>query len=55
MKSVVLKAIMKRYGGLTSLYEHMRECEDTVLVNLESDVNDEYDMYEILAMIEKTY
>jgi hypothetical protein len=54
MESKVLKAIMERYGSLTTLYSVMRECTDTVLVNLTSDVNDEFDEEEILAMITKT-
>lgn len=55
MEEVVLKAIMERYGGLTVLYQAMREDQDTVLVNLEDDVDYKYDTDEILGMIEKTY
>lgn len=55
MKSEVLKAIMERYVNLTNLYEAMRECEDTVLVNLASDVDDKYSEDEILNMIQSTY
>jgi hypothetical protein len=53
MESSVMKAIMSRYGGLTGMYDAMREDVDTVIVNLESDVNNEFDSNEILLMIEK--
>ncbi len=34
----IIKAIMNRYGGLVPLYEDMREDEDTVVMNLLTDV-----------------
>ncbi len=54
MESVVLKAIIERYGGLVALYEYMRDDEDTVLVNLSSDIDGQFSEDEILAMIEAT-
>ena len=53
MDSILLKAIMDRYGGLTLLYSCMSECEDTVLVNLESDLNEALNEDEILIQIQK--
>lgn len=50
--SNILNAIMKRYGSLTDLYESMRECTDTVLVNLEEDSG--IDMNEIEDYIMQT-
>lgn len=38
-KTIVLSAIMKRYGGLVPLRNAMNEDEDVVLTNLESDVS----------------
>ena len=54
METIVLNAIMKRYKGLTVLYESMRQCEDTVLINLANDINGAYDENQILNMIMKT-
>jgi hypothetical protein len=54
MNSKVLKAIMERFNGLRPLYEAMREDEDTVLVNLADDLDDEFTEEEILAEIHKT-
>jgi hypothetical protein len=54
MKTIVLKAIWNRYGNLSNLYNCMNECEDTVLVNLCDDINDEYTEHEILSMIQET-
>ena len=54
MEEIVLNAIWKRYGDLTGLYSAMREDEDTVMVNLEDDVDNKFDMDEILLMIQKT-
>jgi len=54
METIVLNAIMKRYKGLTVLYESMRECEDTVLINLSDDISNAYDEDEILEMITQT-
>ena len=47
----VISAIMSRYGSLTDLYSAMSECEDTVLCNLESDINGVCDMDEISEII----
>lgn len=55
MKSIVLKAIMNRYNNLSTLYQYMRECEDTVLINLCDDINDIYTDKEVLLMIQKTF
>ena len=54
METIVLKAIMKRYKGLTVLYQSMRECEDTVLINLANDINNAYNEDEIFEMITQT-
>ena len=54
MESKILKAIMERYNGLTNLYEAMREDEDVVLINLNSDVNNEFSELEILKEIKAT-
>ncbi len=54
MDTVVINAVMKRYGNLSMLYEAMNECEDTVLVNLSDDVNCVYTEDEILRMINLT-
>ena len=54
METIVLNAIMKRYKGLTVLYESMRECEDTVLINLANDINNAYNEDEIFEMIKLT-
>ena len=37
----MLKAIMERYGSLSTLKQALYEDTDTVLVNLCDDVNDE--------------
>ena len=50
----VLKAVMERYGGLTTLKLAMWEDEDTVLVNLDDDIgDDECSEDEILPIIHK--
>tara|TARA_R110000822_G_scaffold125854_3_gene260851 strand:- start:170 stop:337 length:168 start_codon:yes stop_codon:yes gene_type:complete len=54
MKTILLKAIMERYGNLTTLYDSMSECEDTVLVNLSDDLEYKLDEEEILNQIHKT-
>ncbi len=53
METIVLNAIMKRYNGLTVLYEAMKQCEDTVLINLANDIDNAYNENEILEMIMK--
>lgn len=55
MKSDILNAIMKRYGGLTNLYSAMQDCLDTVLVNLVDDLEDKYTEDFILNEIYKSY
>lgn len=50
-QSRVLKAVMERYGGLSALKLAMWEDEDTVLVNLADDLNDELEEEEILTII----
>ena len=54
MDSILLKAIMDRYGNLLTLYECMREDVDTVLVNLADDTEYELDEFEIEQQINKT-
>ena len=44
----ILKAIMERYGSLSTLKMAMYEDTDTVLVNLADDMNDEISEEEIL-------
>jgi hypothetical protein len=53
IETVVLKAIMERYGSLSTLKLAMYEDTDTVLVNLMDDVNDEFDEEQILLYIHK--
>ena len=36
--TIILNAIMSRYGGLVTLSSAVGECMDTVLVNLEDDI-----------------
>jgi hypothetical protein len=50
-KREILKAIMERYGSLSTLRVAMYEDTDTVLVNLCDDLNDEYEEGEILDYI----
>jgi hypothetical protein len=47
----VLSAVMKRYGGLSVLFQAMDEDEDVVLTNLEDDTG--IDEKEILEVIHK--
>ncbi len=51
--SRILKAIMERYGSLSTLKLAMWEDEDVVLVNLADDLNDELYEDEILKYIHK--
>ena len=51
--TIMLKAIMERYGGLSTLKQAMYECTDTVLVNLCADVNDTITEDEFLLYIRK--
>ena len=51
MRDRVLKAIMERYAGLVNLKSAMWEDEDTVLVNLCDDLNDEFTETEVLLVI----
>jgi predicted NAD-dependent protein-ADP-ribosyltransferase YbiA (DUF1768 family) len=52
-ETIMLKAIMERYGGLSTLRQALYECTDTVLVNLCDDVNDEVTEDEFLLYIRK--
>jgi len=47
MKKEILKAIMERYGSLSTLKTAMYEDLDTVIVNLSADLDDEYSEEEI--------
>ena len=51
--TIMLKAIMQRYGGLSTLKQAMYEDTDTVLVNLCDDVNDTITEDEFLLYIRK--
>jgi hypothetical protein len=51
--SRILKAIMERYGSLSTLRVAMYEDTDTVLVNLADDLNDELYEDEILKYIHR--
>ena len=52
-KPEMLEAIMERYGSVSTLKMCMYEDTDTVLVNLEDDLNNEYSEDEILTYIHK--
>ena len=49
----VLKAVMERYGSLSTLKMAMWEDEDVVAVNLADDLNDELYEDEILDIVRK--
>lgn len=51
MRIKVLKAITLRYGSLATLKLAMWEDEDTVLVNLVDDLNDEIEENDLLTII----
>jgi hypothetical protein len=51
--TIMLKAIMERYGGLATLKQALYECTDTVLVNLCIDVDDKITEDEFLLYIRK--
>lgn len=51
--TIMLKAIMERYGGLSTLKQAMYEDTDTVLVNLCDDVDDAITETEFLLYIRK--
>jgi hypothetical protein len=53
IETVVLKAIMERYGSLSTLKVAMYEDTDTVLVNLCDDIDDKFSEDEILLYIRK--
>lgn len=53
-ETIMLKAIMERYGSLSTLKMAMYEDTDTVLVNLCDDTNDEITEDEFLLYIRKT-
>ena len=50
MKRKLTKAIEERYGSIENLIDAMRECQDTVYVNLADDIDD--DIYEVEKAIE---
>jgi hypothetical protein len=52
-ESKILKAIMERYGSLSTLRVAMYEDSDTVLVNLADDLNDKIWEDDILKYIHK--
>ena len=47
----ILKAIMERYGSISTLKMAMYECTDTVLVNLEDDLEYEVSESKILELL----
>jgi hypothetical protein len=53
IETVVLKAIIERYGSLSTLRVAMYEDTDTVLVNLCDDIDDKFSEDEILLYIRK--
>ena len=53
IRDKILKAIMERYLGLSTLKMAMWEDEDVVLVNLADDLNDEVTEEEILVTIKE--
>jgi hypothetical protein len=53
IETIVLKAIMERYGSLSTLKLAMYEDTDTVLVNLADDIDDKFSEKEILLYILK--
>ena len=52
-ETIMLKAIMERYGGLSTLRQALYEDTDTVLVNLCDDVDDTITEDEFLLYIRK--
>jgi hypothetical protein len=52
-ETIMLKAIMERYGGLVILRQALYEDTDTVLVNLCADVDDVITEDEFLLYIRK--
>ena len=52
-ETIMLKAIMERYGSLSTLKDAMYEDTDTVLVNLCADVDDVITEDEFLLYIRK--
>jgi hypothetical protein len=53
MVDKIIKAIMNRYGALSTLNQAMYECTDTVLVNLSDDLDYALEETEILILIQK--
>jgi hypothetical protein len=51
MRNKILKAVMLRYGSLATLKMAMWEDEDTVLVNISDDLNDEFTEDQVLTTI----
>lgn len=52
MRDRVLKAVMERYGSLSTLKLCMWEDEDTVLLNIADDLNEDIEN-EILTIIKE--
>lgn len=51
MREKILKAVMERYNGLSTLKLAIWEDEDVVLVNLADDLNNEFTEDQILTTI----
>jgi len=51
MREKLVKAIDERYGSIENLIDAMRECQDTVYVNLAHDIDE--GIYEVEKAIEK--
>lgn len=51
MRDKIRKAVIERYGSLSALKIAIWEDEDTVLVNLCDDLNDEFTEEQILTTI----
>jgi len=51
IQTEVIKAIKERYGDLPTLKMAMWECEDTVLMNLNDDLEVELDERDLLVII----
>ena len=51
MKEKILKAIKERYGDVSTLKMAMWECTDTVICNLEDDIDYELEGDDLLIKI----
>lgn len=54
-ETIMLRAIMVRYGGLVNLKNAIWDDEDSVLLNLCDDVNDEITEEEFLNYFHKIF